>query len=197
MSPGRADQGQQGAARVRERPRRRHAAANRRHHPGHRRGPERRAVIVWQEATLAPSGSAIAFSKSLDGGATWSAPSAINTRPDVQAFTPSVEALADGTIGVTHYDLGSTRRPSHPADRLLVPALARRRGHVDRDARDADLVRPASWRRSPGAVPRRLRRPLDRQAASSCRCSRRPRRPTRLPSSSSLSHRRAWMGGAQ
>ena len=61
--------------------------------------------MVWQEATLAPSGSAIAFSKSLDGGLTWSAPVRINTRPDVQAFTPSVEVLADGTIAVTHYDL--------------------------------------------------------------------------------------------
>jgi hypothetical protein len=29
----------------------------------------------------------------------------INSRPDVQAFTPSVEVLPDGTIAVTHYDL--------------------------------------------------------------------------------------------
>lgn len=68
-------------------------------------GPNGELYVVWQEATLAPSGSAIAFSKSLDGGATWSAPVRINTRPDVQAFTASVEALANGTIGVTHYDL--------------------------------------------------------------------------------------------
>ena len=68
-------------------------------------GPNGELYIVWQEATLAPSGSAIAFSKSLDGGGTWSAPVRINTRPDVQAFTASVEALADGTIAVTHYDL--------------------------------------------------------------------------------------------
>jgi hypothetical protein len=68
-------------------------------------GPGGELYVVWQEATLAPSGSAIAFSKSLDGGSSWSAPVRINKRPDVQAFTPSVEALADGTIGVTHYDL--------------------------------------------------------------------------------------------
>jgi hypothetical protein len=68
-------------------------------------GPNGELYIVWQEATLAPSGSAIAFSKSTDGGATWSDPVRVNTRPDVQAFTPSVEALADGTIAVTHYDL--------------------------------------------------------------------------------------------
>jgi BNR/Asp-box repeat len=68
-------------------------------------GPNGELYLVWQEASLAPSGSAIGFSKSLDGGLTWTEPVRINTRPDVQAFTPSVEALADGTIGVTHYDL--------------------------------------------------------------------------------------------
>jgi Neuraminidase (sialidase) len=68
-------------------------------------GPNGSVFMVWQEATLAPSGSAIAFSKSLDGGLTWSQPVRINTRPDVQAFTPSVEVLPDGTIAVTHYDL--------------------------------------------------------------------------------------------
>lgn len=68
-------------------------------------GPNGELYIVWQEATLASSGSAIAFSRSLDGGDSWSAPVRINTRPDAQAFTPSVEALANGTVGVTHYDL--------------------------------------------------------------------------------------------
>jgi hypothetical protein len=68
-------------------------------------GPNGELYIVWQEATLAPSGSAIAFSKSTDGGATWSDPVRVNTQPGVQAFTPSVEALANGTIAVTHYDL--------------------------------------------------------------------------------------------
>jgi hypothetical protein len=68
-------------------------------------GPNGSVYMVWQEATLAPSGSAIAFSKSLDGGLTWSEPVRINSRPDVQAFTPSVEVLPDGTIAVTHYDL--------------------------------------------------------------------------------------------
>jgi hypothetical protein len=68
-------------------------------------GPNGELYVVWQEATLAESGSAIAFVKSLDGGLTWTDPVRINTRPDVQAFTASVEALADGTIGVTYYDL--------------------------------------------------------------------------------------------
>jgi Neuraminidase (sialidase) len=68
-------------------------------------GPNGEIYVVWQEQTLAPSGSAIAFAKSLDGGQTWIAPVRINTHPDTQAFTPSVEARADGTTAVTHYDL--------------------------------------------------------------------------------------------
>ena len=63
------------------------------------------AYLVWQEATLAPSGSAIALSKSLDGGLTWSTPQRVNTVPSTQAFTPSIEVAPDGTLGVTHYDL--------------------------------------------------------------------------------------------
>jgi hypothetical protein len=67
-------------------------------------GPNRSVYLVWQEATLAPSGSAIAFSRSLDGGLTWSAPVAINKVLTTQAFTPMIRVLPDGTIGVTHYD---------------------------------------------------------------------------------------------
>jgi hypothetical protein len=67
-------------------------------------GPNRSVYIVWQEATLAPSGSAIALSTSLDGGLSWSTPTRVNTVPTTQAFTPSVEVLPDGTLGVTHYD---------------------------------------------------------------------------------------------
>jgi hypothetical protein len=68
-------------------------------------GPDGSAYLVWQEATLAPSGSAIAFSKSHDGGLTWSTPKRVNKVPTTQAFTPSIEVAPDGTLGITHYDL--------------------------------------------------------------------------------------------
>jgi hypothetical protein len=68
-------------------------------------GPNGTVYMTWQDATLAPSASAIAFAKSLDGGLTWSTPVAINKAPTAQAFTPSIRVLPDGTIGVTHYDL--------------------------------------------------------------------------------------------
>jgi hypothetical protein len=68
-------------------------------------GPNGELYVVWQEATLSTAGSAIAFSRSLDGGVTWTAPVRINAVAATQAFTPSITVLANGTIGMIHYDL--------------------------------------------------------------------------------------------
>jgi len=67
--------------------------------------PNGALVVVWQDARF--SGGArdgIAFSKSSDGGMTWSAPVAINAAPGVQAMLPTVAVRDDGMIGVTYYD---------------------------------------------------------------------------------------------
>jgi hypothetical protein len=53
----------------------------------------------------------IAFTRSTDGGASWSPPIKVNRTPttqpnyDQQAFTPSVDVDRDGTVTVTYYDL--------------------------------------------------------------------------------------------
>ena len=62
---------------------------------------------VWQDGRFSPDGHAkIAFSMSSDGGLHWSTPIRIDQSPgDVPAFTPQVHVNADGTIGVTYYDL--------------------------------------------------------------------------------------------
>lgn len=68
-----------------------------------------RMYVVWQDARFTGV-DAIAFSMSTDGGFTWSDPIRVNQTPtdiplgNQQAFTPSVEVAADGTIGVTYYD---------------------------------------------------------------------------------------------
>ena len=70
-----------------------------------------RLYAVWQDARFSGfANDSIAFSQSLDGGLTWSAPVKVNkTRTDLsagnqQAFTASVDVAADDTISVTYYD---------------------------------------------------------------------------------------------
>ena len=61
--------------------------------------------IVWQDARFSGGKrDGIAFSRSLDGGLTWSAPVQVNKATNVQAFTASVNVTDDGVIGVTYYD---------------------------------------------------------------------------------------------
>ncbi len=69
-------------------------------------GKKGELYVTWADARF--SGGArdgIAFSRSTDGGLSWSAPAQINTATGVQAFTPIVHVRKDGTIGITHYDL--------------------------------------------------------------------------------------------
>ena len=69
----------------------------------------------------------IFFSESSDGGLTWSAPVKINKTPtnipsgDQQAFTASIKVAADGTVGVTYYDLrNNTPAPGLATDYWFV-----------------------------------------------------------------------------
>jgi len=71
-------------------------------------GPHNDLFVVWQDARF--SGGVhddIAFTRSGDGGITWSAPTRINRDPAVTAFEPSIAVRSDGTIGVTYYDFRS------------------------------------------------------------------------------------------
>lgn len=84
---------------------------------------------VWQDARFGGNQfDSIAFAQSNDGGRTWSTPVKINLTPTTiaagnqQAFTPSVHVAADGTVGVTYYDLrnNTTAPGSLPTDYFLV-----------------------------------------------------------------------------
>ncbi|MDX6548935.1 MAG: hypothetical protein QOG33_2485 [Gaiellales bacterium] len=80
--------------------------------------------VVWEDSRF--SGGAhndIAFSKSTDGGRTWSAPIMVNQTPgDALAFTPVVEVLPDGTVGVAYYDLRNNTSDTStlPTDYFIV-----------------------------------------------------------------------------
>ncbi len=81
-------------------------------------GPGEMLHVVWQDSRFSGGArDAIAYSRSSDGGLTWSAPVRVNPDPAVAAFTPVVQALADGTVGVTYFDLRD-----NTADRATLPA---------------------------------------------------------------------------
>lgn len=64
--------------------------------------------VVWQDARFSGGRrDAIALSRSLDGGITWSAPVRVNPVATTAAFTPTVHVREDGVIGVTYYDFRS------------------------------------------------------------------------------------------
>jgi hypothetical protein len=81
---------------------------------------------VWQDGRFSspPKGhahSGIAFSRSTDGGLTWSAPIQVNKVTTTQAFTPDVEVASDGTIGLTYYDFrNNTPAAGLPTDDWFV-----------------------------------------------------------------------------
>jgi hypothetical protein len=86
-------------------------------------GPHGELAVVWQDARFSGGlRDSIAFSRSLDGGFTWSAPVAINGAPGVAAFIPTVTYRSDGTVGVTYYDFrgGAATASSLPTDYWLT-----------------------------------------------------------------------------
>jgi hypothetical protein len=83
---------------------------------------------VWQDARLnGGSADGIALSRSTDGGLTWSPRVKVNKTPtnipigNQQAFTPSVDVAADGTVAVTYYDFrNNTNAAPLPTDYFVV-----------------------------------------------------------------------------
>jgi hypothetical protein len=85
---------------------------------------------AWDDDSLNGLDS-IFFSQSTDGGANWSPPIRINQTPtsipagDQQAFTATLGVTANGTVGVTYYDLrGNTAAPGLTTNYWLVRCSA-------------------------------------------------------------------------
>ena len=82
--------------------------------------------VAWQDARFSGGEhDGIALARSSDGGQTWSAPAQVNSAPSAQAFTPSVHVTANGTIGVTYYDLRSNTADAStlPTELILARSL--------------------------------------------------------------------------
>ena len=70
--------------------------------------PSGSVYAVWQDARFSSGArDAIALSRSLDGGQSWSSPVRVNAAAEVAAFVPTVHVLADNTIAVSYFDLRS------------------------------------------------------------------------------------------
>ena len=68
-------------------------------------GKDGRIHVVWQDARFSGGvHDGVAYSRSGDGGMTWSEPVRVNARTDVAAFVPMVHIRDDGIIGVSYYD---------------------------------------------------------------------------------------------
>ena len=80
-------------------------------------GPDGTLYSVWQDSTFSGVDQ-VAFTKSTDGGLTWSMPVKISeATPSYndahgQAFTPSIDVSPNGTIAVTYYTFQNTTGPS-------------------------------------------------------------------------------------
>ena len=72
--------------------------------------------VVWQDARFSGTRDGIAYSRSGDGGLTWSPAVRVNGDPSVTAFTPQVHVRADGTVGISYFDL----RPDTPDPATLL-----------------------------------------------------------------------------
>jgi hypothetical protein len=77
-------------------------------------GPHGELAAVWQDSRFSGGmRDGVAFSRSLDGGLTWTMAIRVNAAPNVPAFVPAVAIRADGTYGVSYYDFrNNTADPS-------------------------------------------------------------------------------------
>ena len=80
------------------------------------RASHQEVYVVWQDARFNGfQRDQVAFSRSADGGLTWSTPVRISTHNETQAFTPAIRVDGDGNVGVTYYDF----RNDNPATPML------------------------------------------------------------------------------
>jgi hypothetical protein len=67
---------------------------------------------VWQDSRFTGH-DGIAFSRSSNGGLTWSSPTQINKATNTQAFTAKISVNQEGTVAVTYYDFRNYPTDQH------------------------------------------------------------------------------------
>ncbi|MGW5156875.1 hypothetical protein ACWEPN_15495 [Nonomuraea wenchangensis] len=74
--------------------------------------------IVWPSQD-ADGTFHVAYSRSADGGQTWSSPARVDKTPTGSAAVPAVAASRTGTVAVTYYDFRARKVPLTSVGRLL------------------------------------------------------------------------------
>ena len=174
-------------------------------------GPNGDLYAVWQDARVNGGGAdGVALSRSTDGGLTWSPRIKVNQTPtnipigNQQAFTPSVDVAADGTVAVTYYDF----RNNTGAAPLLtdycgrpLPRGMQQRCQLGRRGRGSRTRRSTcARRRSRAASSPATTKGSRRQGTTSARSSARRTAPIPEAPSSAASARRRYgtcLPGAQ
>ncbi len=101
--------------------------------------------VVWEDARFTGTEETVT-TRSVDGGATWSAPKRVNTPTGRPAFTPTVEvtdsgrAGVAGVVGVTYYELGATAPGSAPTSYLIKRFSGAAVGTADPGSIDAGVA---------------------------------------------------------
>ena len=105
------------------------------------------AYAVWEDAVAgAPTIGRILFSKSSDGGTTWSAPAVISHTPaGVDAFVPTIEVNSNHVVGVSYYDFRNNVAGGAATTDLWLTTCA------------TSCTNPASWIETHAAGPFDLR----------------------------------------
>ncbi len=105
--------------------------------------------VVWGDANLSTSRSAVGLSASYDGGLTWSAPQRVDRAPESpaggagQAFLPQVDVARNGTVAVTYYDFrNNTPEPGATTDYWMVTCKGRLCGRTGGTWRERHLAGP-------------------------------------------------------
>ena len=70
--------------------------------------PDGGVYVAWNEIPSTTGGSRVLFSRSGDGGRTWSNPGVVHDSPG-QVFLPSLAVARDGTVGVSYDDTRNDR----------------------------------------------------------------------------------------
>ena len=68
-------------------------------------GKDGTLAVAWQDARFSGSHDDIAFSRSIDGGLTWTTTACMSCGTSAPAFLPAVAIRDDGVIGVSYYSL--------------------------------------------------------------------------------------------